>query len=112
MGRPAAKKGDKIVSATPGDIHIVMVPSPGGPIPTPLPHPCKSDLKMKLAKQVNVQGKPGAMKGSKSKHMPPHFPTPPGVRSSGRPRTRRRCSPPPRTSTTRAAVRPCWATPA
>src|SRR5690606_512545 len=33
----------------------------------------------KLAKQVNVQGKPGAVKGSKSKHMPPHFPTPPGV---------------------------------
>jgi RHS repeat-associated protein len=79
MGKPAAKKGDKIISATPGDIHIVMVPSPGGPIPTPLPHPCKSDLKMKLAKQVNVQGKPGAMKGSRSKHMPPHFPTPPGV---------------------------------
>ena len=79
MGKPAAKKGDKIVSATPGDIHIVLVPSPGGPVPTPLPHPCKSDLKMKLAKQVNVQGKPGAMKGSKSKHMPPHFPTPPGV---------------------------------
>jgi uncharacterized Zn-binding protein involved in type VI secretion len=79
MGKPAAKKGDKIVSATPGDIHIVMVPSPGGPVPTPLPHPCKSDLKMKLAKKVNVQGKPGAMKGSKSKHMPPHFPTPPGV---------------------------------
>ncbi|MEM7023614.1 MAG: RHS repeat-associated core domain-containing protein [Pseudomonadota bacterium] len=79
MGKPAAKKGDKIVSATPGDIHIVMVPSPGGPIPTPLPHPCKSDLKMKLAKKVNVQGKPGAMKGSKSKHMPPHIPTPPGV---------------------------------
>ena len=79
MGKPAAKKGDKIVSATPGDIHIVMVPSPGGPVPTPLPHPCKSDLKMKLAEKVNVQGKPGAMKGSKSKHMPPHFPTPPGV---------------------------------
>jgi hypothetical protein len=46
MGKPAAKKGDKIVSATPGDIHIVMVPSPGGPVPTPLPPPCTSDLKM------------------------------------------------------------------
>ena len=79
MGKPAAKKGDKIVSATPGDIHIVMVPSPGGPVPTPLPHPCSSDIKMKLAKKVNVQGKAGAMKGSKSKHTPPHFPTPPGV---------------------------------
>jgi RHS repeat-associated protein len=76
VGRPAAKKGDKIISATPGDIHIVQPPF--GP-PVPLPHPCKSDIKMKLAKQVNVQGKPGAMKGSKSKHMPPHFPTPPGV---------------------------------
>jgi RHS repeat-associated protein len=76
MGRPAAKKGDKIISMTPGDIHIVQPPF--GP-PVPLPHPCKSDIKMKLAKQVNVQGKAGAVKGSRSKHMPPHFPTPPGV---------------------------------
>jgi RHS repeat-associated protein len=76
MGRPAAKKGDKIFSMTPGDIH--MVQPPFGP-PVPLPHPCKSDIKMKLAKQVNVQGKAGAVKGSKSRHMPPHFPTPPGV---------------------------------
>ena len=49
MGKPAAKKGDKIVSATPGDVHIVQPPV-GTPVP--LPHPCKSDIKMKLAKQV------------------------------------------------------------
>jgi RHS repeat-associated protein len=76
MGKPAAKKGDKIFSMTPGDIHLVQPPF--GP-PVPLPHPCKSDIKMKLAKQVNVQGKAGAVKGSRSKHMPPHFPTPPGI---------------------------------
>ncbi len=26
------------VSLTPGDVHIIMVPSPGGPVPTPIPH--------------------------------------------------------------------------
>lgn len=32
MGQPAAKMGDKVVGM---DIHIVMIPSPGGPVPTP-----------------------------------------------------------------------------
>ena len=36
MGQPAAKQGDKVVAT---DIHIVNIPSPGGPVPTPLPHP-------------------------------------------------------------------------
>ena len=38
MGQPAAKQGDQIVAT---DTHIVLVPSPGGPVPTPLPHPPK-----------------------------------------------------------------------
>lgn len=76
MGRPAAKKGDKIISVTPGDIHITQPPI--GP-PVPVPHPCTASyIKMKLAKKVNVQGRAGAVKGSRSKHMPPHFPLPPG----------------------------------
>ena len=36
MGQPAAKQGDQMTAV---DMHIVMVPSPGGPVPTPLPHP-------------------------------------------------------------------------
>ena len=43
MGKMAARKGDHIVSASPGDVHIVLVPSPvGAPVPTPTPHPCTS----------------------------------------------------------------------
>ena len=36
MGQPAAKQGDQVMAT---DTHIVMIPSPGGPVPTPLPHP-------------------------------------------------------------------------
>jgi len=32
----AAKMGDKVIGT---DIHIIMVPSPGGPVPTPMPNP-------------------------------------------------------------------------
>ncbi len=78
MGKPGAKKMDQIVSATPGDVHIIMIPSPGGPIPTPIPHPCASMIKDKVATKVKVMGQPGAVKGSKSKHTPPHIPMGPG----------------------------------
>ncbi len=74
MSKPGAKKLDQIVSVTPGDVHIIMIPSPGGPIPTPIPHPCASMIKDKVAKKVKVMGQPGATKGSKSKHTPPHIP--------------------------------------
>ncbi|MEQ8768311.1 MAG: DUF6531 domain-containing protein [Planctomycetota bacterium] len=74
MTKPAAKKSDQIVSVTPGDVHIIMIPSPGGPVPTPIPHPCASMIKDKVAKKVKVMGQPGATKGSKSKHTPPHIP--------------------------------------
>ena len=78
MGKPGAKKNDQIVSATPGDIHIIMIPSPGGPVPTPIPHPCASMINDKVAEKVKVMGQPGAVKGSKSKHTPPHIPMGPG----------------------------------
>lgn len=78
MGKPGAKKMDQIVSVTPGDVHIIMIPSPGGPVPTPIPHPCASMIKDNVATKVKVMGQPGAVKGSKSKHTPPHIPMGPG----------------------------------
>ena len=36
MGQPAARKDDQVLAT---DIHIVMIPTPGGEVPTPLPHP-------------------------------------------------------------------------
>ncbi|MFN0058402.1 MAG: hypothetical protein ACKVX7_08085 [Planctomycetota bacterium] len=39
MGKNAARKGDRIVSSSPGDFHILL--PPGGP-PTPVPHACSA----------------------------------------------------------------------
>src|SRR5262245_17435499 len=71
MGKPGAKKLDKIVSVTPGDVHIIITPAG---VPTPIPHPCTSIIKDDVATSVKVTGQPGAVKGSISKHTPPHIP--------------------------------------
>jgi uncharacterized Zn-binding protein involved in type VI secretion len=71
MGQPAAKQGDQVVAT---DTHIVMIPSPGGPVPTPLPHPFVGQLDGSLSKDVNVGGKPAAVKGSTATNTPSHVP--------------------------------------
>ena len=76
MGKPAAKQGDMISAV---DIHIVMVPSPGGPVPTPLPHPFTGMLNGNLSTNVNIMGVPAATQGSTAQNQPPHLPTPPGT---------------------------------
>ena len=76
MGQPGAKKGDEIVSVTPGDIHILIPPTG---TPAPVPHPCKSVINGGVAEKVKVEGQPGAVKGSESKHTPPHVPMGPGT---------------------------------
>ena len=76
MGKPAAKQGDQVVAV---DMHIVMVPSPGGPVPTPLPHPFSGVLDGGLSQDVMVMGRPAAVVGSTARNMPPHLPTPPGT---------------------------------
>lgn len=71
MGQPAAKKGDKVVAT---DTHIVMIPSPGGPVPTPLPHPFSGTLDGSLSPDVKIAGQPAAVKGSTATNMPAHLP--------------------------------------
>jgi uncharacterized Zn-binding protein involved in type VI secretion len=71
VGQPAAKQGDRVVST---DVHIVMIPSPGGPIPTPLPHPFVGVLDGSLSSDVNVEGKPAAVQGSTASNTPSHIP--------------------------------------
>jgi uncharacterized Zn-binding protein involved in type VI secretion len=71
VGQPAAKKGDQVVAT---DIHIVMIPSPGGPIPTPLPHPFVGQLDGSLSEDVNIEGKPAAVQGSTASNSPAHVP--------------------------------------
>ena len=76
MGQPAAKQGDQITAV---DMHIVMVPSPGGPVPTPLPHPFAGILDGNLSMDVKIMGMPAATVGSTATNTPPHIPTPPGT---------------------------------
>ncbi|RAO78254.1 PAAR domain-containing protein [Dyella jiangningensis] len=74
MGKPAAKMGDSIVNA--GDIHIVLVPSPGGPVPTPQPFPFHGKITTGVSINVRINGRPAAMVGSMAQNTPPHVPHP------------------------------------
>jgi uncharacterized Zn-binding protein involved in type VI secretion len=71
MGQPAAKQGDQILAT---DIHIIMIPSPGGPIPTPLPHPFVGIISGQLGSNVKIMGAPAATQGSTADNTPPHIP--------------------------------------
>ena len=71
MGQPAAKQGDQVTGV---DTHIVMIPSPGGPVPTPLPHPFSGMLDGSLSSDVKIMGMPAAVVGSTASNMPPHIP--------------------------------------
>lgn len=71
MGQPAAKQGDQITAV---DTHIVLIPSPGGPVPTPLPHPFSGILNGNLSANVKVMGLPAATQGSTAMNTPPHIP--------------------------------------
>jgi uncharacterized Zn-binding protein involved in type VI secretion len=71
MGRPAAKQGDRVMAT---DTHIVMIPSPGGPVPTPLPHPFTGQLDGSLVSDVKIEGKAAAVQGSTATNVPSHVP--------------------------------------
>ncbi len=71
MGLPAAKMGDKIVAT---DTHIFMIPSPGGPVPTPLPSPFSGTIGGNCSSDVMIGGQPAATVGSTATNTPPHMP--------------------------------------
>ena len=72
MKQPAAKQGDQVVAT---DTHIVMIPSPGGPVPTPVPgHPFAGKLDGSLSSDVYIEGKPAAVQGSTATNKPAHVP--------------------------------------
>lgn len=71
MGQPAAKQGDQIVAT---DIHIIMIPSASGSVPTPLPHPFMGLLSESLSSDVKIMGRFAATVGSKARNSPPHIP--------------------------------------
>jgi uncharacterized Zn-binding protein involved in type VI secretion len=76
MGQPAANGASTVVAV---DTHIVMVPSPGGPVPTPLPHAFSAAIDGGLVSTVKIGGQPAAVVGSTATNNPAHIPTPPGT---------------------------------
>ncbi len=68
---PAAKQGDKIIAV---DTHIIMVPSPGGPVPTPIPHPFMGTIDGGLSSSVKIMGQPAATVNSTATNTPSHIP--------------------------------------
>jgi|SRR5216683_2184897 len=71
MGQPAAKMGDTITAS---DIHIIMIPSPGGPVPTPTPLPFSGKITSGCSTTVLIGGQPAAVVGSQAVNQPPHIP--------------------------------------
>jgi uncharacterized Zn-binding protein involved in type VI secretion len=71
MGLPAAKEGDQVMAT---DTHIVMISTPGGPVPTPLPHPFSGKLDGNLSSDVKIEGKAAAVVGSTATNSPAHVP--------------------------------------
>jgi uncharacterized Zn-binding protein involved in type VI secretion len=71
MGKIAAKHGDKITAT---DTHILLVPSPGGPVPTPTPMPFVGTIMSGVSTDVFIEGKPAATVDSIAINQPPHIP--------------------------------------
>ena len=62
------------------DIHIIMIPTPAGPVPTPIPHPFigmvidPMDYVPIIGATVIVNGMPVGVAGTGAKNIPPHIP--------------------------------------
>lgn len=69
--KPGAKKQDQVVAI---DTHIVMIPSPSGSVPTPLPHPFTGQLDGGLSGDVEIEGMAAAVEGSTATNTPAHIP--------------------------------------
>jgi uncharacterized Zn-binding protein involved in type VI secretion len=68
---PAAKQSDKVIGQ---DTHIIMVPSPGGPVPTPTPMPFSGTITGGCSTDVFIENMPAAVVGSTATNAPPHVP--------------------------------------
>lgn len=75
MAQPAARQNDPVTGT---DVHIVLTPSPGGPVPTPVPLPFSGQITAGTSTDVMVDGRPAAVVGSTAQNAPPHLP-PPGT---------------------------------
>ncbi len=56
------------------DTHIVLIPSPAGPVPTPMAIPFSGPIADHLSSTVFVDNMPAAIVGSQAHNMPVHIP--------------------------------------
>jgi len=56
------------------DIHIILITTPVGSVPTPLPHPFAGIIDGDLSQDVNIMGMPAATVDSTASNTPPHIP--------------------------------------
>ncbi|MEX1023258.1 MAG: PAAR domain-containing protein [Dehalococcoidia bacterium] len=70
MGQPAARQNDPVMGL---DIHIVMIPTPGGEVPTPLPHPFAGKITSGCSTNVKIEGQPAALVGCAVKNDVNHI---------------------------------------
>lgn len=73
---PAARQNDPVTGT---DIHILLVPSPAGPVPTPTPLPFAGTLVSGLSADVFINGLPAATVDSVARNAPPHLAPPPAT---------------------------------
>ena len=66
-----AKRGDRIVGE---DIHVVLVNTPSGAVPTPTPMPFDGSLAGGLSSRVHAESEPVALVGSEASNAAPHVP--------------------------------------
>ena len=71
MGPSAAKLGDAVTGT---DTHVVMVPSPGGPVATPTPFPFNGKITGGCSGNVLIGGRGAATVGSTATNVSPHVP--------------------------------------
>jgi uncharacterized Zn-binding protein involved in type VI secretion len=71
MSAPTAKEGDRVTGV---DTHVVLIPSPGGPIPTPTPMPFAGKLCEELSATAFADNQSIAVQGSVARNQPEHVP--------------------------------------
>ena len=69
MTQSVAKRGDRIIGE---DIHVVLVNTPSGAVPTPTPTPFDGLLTGGLSSRVRVESEPVAVVGSDAPNATPH----------------------------------------
>jgi uncharacterized Zn-binding protein involved in type VI secretion len=67
----AARQTDPVMGT---DVHILMIPSPSGAVPTPTPMPFSGKLLQGTSTDVLINGLGAAVVGSVAQNLPPHIP--------------------------------------